>query len=142
VSQLNAQKYRERSAQCLALAERARRDDDKSTWLELAGKWQRLADEAGSRDQRAQQPQSQPGSKRSTQVPRHVRRSASRQDARSSHDDNLRFREGGQDKVLSRVIESQPSANKLCLRLLIGVRLDEDCSVRTIADAKGIQPPP
>jgi hypothetical protein len=37
--------YRERAAQCLALAERAQRDDDKATWLELAGKWQRLAQE-------------------------------------------------------------------------------------------------
>jgi hypothetical protein len=58
------QKYRQRAAQCLALAEKAQRDDDKATWLELAGKWQRLAEEAGSRGQQAQQPQSQPGSKR------------------------------------------------------------------------------
>jgi hypothetical protein len=33
VSQLYAQTYRERAAQCLALAERAQRDDDKATWL-------------------------------------------------------------------------------------------------------------
>jgi hypothetical protein len=32
-SQLDAQTYRERAAQCLALAERAQRDDDKATWL-------------------------------------------------------------------------------------------------------------
>jgi len=28
----------------LALAERAQRDDDKATWLALAGKWRRLAE--------------------------------------------------------------------------------------------------
>ena len=50
VSQLDAQTYRERAGQCLALAERAQRDDDKATWLELAGKWQRLAQEAASRE--------------------------------------------------------------------------------------------
>jgi hypothetical protein len=40
------------------LAANAKRDDDKATWLELAGKWQRLAEEAG-RDgvvQQAEQP--------------------------------------------------------------------------------------
>jgi hypothetical protein len=42
------------------LAATAQRDDDKSTWLELAGKWQRLAKEAGSRGQQAQQPQPEP----------------------------------------------------------------------------------
>jgi hypothetical protein len=41
----------------LSLAAKAQRDDDKSTWLELAGKWQRLAEEAASRGQQAQQPQ-------------------------------------------------------------------------------------
>ena len=49
VSQLDAQTYRARAAQCLAFAERAQRDDDKATWLELAGKWQRLAEESASR---------------------------------------------------------------------------------------------
>jgi hypothetical protein len=57
VSQYNAQKYRQWAAQCLSLAEKAGRDDDKATWLELAGKWQRLADEAGSRGLQAEQPQ-------------------------------------------------------------------------------------
>ena len=57
VSELDGQKYRERAAQCVALAERAQRDDDKATWLELAGKWQRLADEMVSRGQQAEQPQ-------------------------------------------------------------------------------------
>ena len=64
VSQLDAQTYRERAGQCLALAERAQRDDDKATWLELAGKWQRLAEEAASRGQQAQQPEPRAGSKR------------------------------------------------------------------------------
>ena len=62
MSQLNVQTWRERAGQCLALAERAQRDDDKATWLELAGKWQRLAEEAGPRQQ-AQQPQARPGPK-------------------------------------------------------------------------------
>jgi hypothetical protein len=57
VSQYNAQEYRQWAAQCLSLAERAVRDEDKSTWLELAGKWQRLSEEAGSREQQAQQSQ-------------------------------------------------------------------------------------
>jgi hypothetical protein len=53
--------YPERAAQCLALAERAQRDDDKATWLELAGKWQRLAEEAASRGRthRARRPELQ-----------------------------------------------------------------------------------
>jgi hypothetical protein len=41
----------------------ALRDDDKSTWLELAGKWQRLAEEAASRGQQAQQQQPRAASK-------------------------------------------------------------------------------
>jgi hypothetical protein len=59
VSENSAEKYREWAAQCLSLAANAKRDDDKATWLELAGKWQRLAEEAG-RDgvvQQAEQPQ-------------------------------------------------------------------------------------
>ena len=64
MSQLDAQTYRERAAQCLALAERAQRDDDKGAWLELAGKWRRLAEELGSRGQQAQQPQPGAASKR------------------------------------------------------------------------------
>jgi hypothetical protein len=64
VSQLDAQAYRERAEQCLALAERAQRDDDKATWLALAGKWRRLAEELGSRGQQAQQPQPRAASKR------------------------------------------------------------------------------
>ena len=40
--------YRERAGQCLALAERAQHDNDKATWLALAGKWRRLAEELGS----------------------------------------------------------------------------------------------
>ncbi|HEU0147922.1 MAG TPA: hypothetical protein VFR21_13740 [Bradyrhizobium sp.] len=39
------------------MAAKAQRDDDKSTWLELAGKWQRLAEEAVPRGQQAQQRQ-------------------------------------------------------------------------------------
>jgi hypothetical protein len=57
VSQYNAEKYRQWAAQCLSLAAKAQRDDDKSTWLELAGKWQRLAEEAVPRGQQAQQRQ-------------------------------------------------------------------------------------
>jgi hypothetical protein len=60
VSEKSAEKYREWAAQCLSLAERAQRDDDKATWLELAGKWQRLSQEAERNHvtQQAQQPQS------------------------------------------------------------------------------------
>jgi hypothetical protein len=61
LSQLNAEKYRAWAAQCLCLAKRAQRDDDKSVWLELAGKWQRLSEEAESRGQQAQQPQKRTG---------------------------------------------------------------------------------
>ena len=64
MSQLDAQTYRERAGQCLALAERAQRDDDKATWLELAGKWQRLAEEAASRGRAQQQQQPRAASKR------------------------------------------------------------------------------
>ena len=64
VSQLDAQTYRERAAQCLALAERAQRDDDKATWLELAGKWQRLLEETASRGRSQQQQQPRAASKR------------------------------------------------------------------------------
>jgi hypothetical protein len=55
-----ARNDRQRAAQCLSLAERAERDDDKATWVELAGKWQRLAEEADRNHvtQQAQQPQS------------------------------------------------------------------------------------
>ena len=64
MSENSAELYRQRAAQCLSLAERAEWDDDKATWLELAGKWQRLAEEAASRGQQAQQPQPRAGSKR------------------------------------------------------------------------------
>jgi hypothetical protein len=47
VSETSAEKYRQRAAQCLSLAANAKREDDRATWLELAGKWQRLAEEAG-----------------------------------------------------------------------------------------------
>jgi hypothetical protein len=47
MSENSAEKYRQRAAQCLSLAERAEREEDRATWLELAGKWQRLAEEAG-----------------------------------------------------------------------------------------------
>jgi hypothetical protein len=59
VSENSAEKYRERAAQCLSLAERAEREEDRATWLELAGKWQRLAEEAGRNQvaQQIQQPQ-------------------------------------------------------------------------------------
>jgi hypothetical protein len=54
VSQHSADKYRRWAAQCLSLAAKAERNDDKSTWLELAGKWQRLSEEAASRAQQAE----------------------------------------------------------------------------------------
>ncbi|MEA2966358.1 MAG: hypothetical protein QOI46_6456 [Alphaproteobacteria bacterium] len=56
MSENSAEKYRQRAAQCLSLAERAEREEDRATWLELAGKWQRLAEEAG-RNPVAQQAQ-------------------------------------------------------------------------------------
>jgi hypothetical protein len=60
VSENSTEKYRRRAAQYLSLAERAERDDDKPTWLELAGKWRRLAEEADRTyaAQQAYQPQS------------------------------------------------------------------------------------
>jgi hypothetical protein len=60
VSQYNADKYRQWAAECLSFAATAQRDDDKSTWLELASKWQRLAEEAGSRGEQSQQPPPEP----------------------------------------------------------------------------------
>jgi len=57
VSQLDGQTYRERAAQCLVFAERTQRDEDKATWVALAGKWRRLAEELGWRGRAQQQQQ-------------------------------------------------------------------------------------
>jgi hypothetical protein len=65
VSEHSAEKYREWAAQCLSLAANAKRDDDKATWLELAGKWQRLAEEADRGRVVQQAQQSQPRASRS-----------------------------------------------------------------------------
>ena len=53
-----AHEYRRWATQCLSMAGRAMRDEDKTAWLALAGKWQRLADRAASNHavQQAQQP--------------------------------------------------------------------------------------
>ena len=51
--------YRAWAAQCLAMAARAKREEDKRAWLELAEKWRRLAEQTnGNNDvpQLAQQP--------------------------------------------------------------------------------------
>jgi NAD-dependent oxidoreductase involved in siderophore biosynthesis len=55
-----ADEYRAWAAQCLTMAARAKSDEDRQPWLELADKWQRLANEVGQRNrvrQQAQQPQ-------------------------------------------------------------------------------------
>lgn len=55
-----ADEYRAWAAQCLTMAARAKSDEDRQPWLELADKWQRLANEIGQRNrvrQQAQQPQ-------------------------------------------------------------------------------------
>jgi hypothetical protein len=54
VSEYSAEEYRRWAAECLYMAATA--ESEKSTWLELAGKWQRLAEEA-ERNHAAQQAQ-------------------------------------------------------------------------------------
>jgi hypothetical protein len=51
-----ADEYRAWAKQCLAMAARAKAEEDKRPWLELAEKWKNLADAAENRQQ-AQQPQ-------------------------------------------------------------------------------------
>ena len=57
MSQYKANEYRKWAADCLSFAAKAQREEDKRTWLGLASKWKRLANEAASRGQQAQQPQ-------------------------------------------------------------------------------------
>jgi hypothetical protein len=52
-----ADEYRRWAAQCLSFADQAELDDDKATWLEAAGQWQRMAEEVDPASQQAQQPQ-------------------------------------------------------------------------------------
>ena len=53
-----ADEYRAWAAQCQAMAARAKSDEDKRPWLELAEKWQRLAVQAANSasSQQAEQP--------------------------------------------------------------------------------------
>jgi hypothetical protein len=59
VFQDRADEYRAWAAQCRAMAARAKSDEDKRPWLELAEKWQRLAVQVANSpsSQQAQQPQ-------------------------------------------------------------------------------------
>jgi hypothetical protein len=54
-----ADEYRAWAAQCRAMAARAKGEKARTPWLELANKWQRLADGVASDGpaQQAQQPQ-------------------------------------------------------------------------------------
>jgi hypothetical protein len=49
--------YREQAENCRLEAEKSKYDDHKISWLKLAAQWQRLAEEAGSRRQQAEQSQ-------------------------------------------------------------------------------------
>ena len=53
--------YRAWAVQCWAMAARAKTDEDKRPWLELAEKWQRLAEQVAPAGpaQQARQPQPQ-----------------------------------------------------------------------------------
>jgi hypothetical protein len=59
VFQDRADEYRAWAAQCHAMAARAKSDEDKSPWLELAEKWQRLAVQVANSpsSQQVEQPQ-------------------------------------------------------------------------------------
>jgi hypothetical protein len=63
VSEYSAEEYRRWAAECLYMAATATKAE-KSTWLELAGKWQRLAEEAERNHvaQQAHQPHSEENS--------------------------------------------------------------------------------
>jgi hypothetical protein len=56
--QARAHEYRRWVEKCLSRAAKAKRDEDKTAWLGLTKKWQRLAEEAAT-IQQAQQPQSE-----------------------------------------------------------------------------------
>jgi hypothetical protein len=56
VFQDRGDEYRAWEAQCRAMAVRAKTDEDRRPWLELADKWRRLAQQANGAQQ-AQQPQ-------------------------------------------------------------------------------------
>jgi hypothetical protein len=59
VFQDKADEYRAWAAQCHAMAARAKSDEDRRPWLELAEKWQRLAVQSANAasSQQPQQPQ-------------------------------------------------------------------------------------
>jgi len=59
--QARAHEYRRWAEKCLSRAAKAKQDEDKTAWLGLAKKWQRLAEEVGNNRvaQQAQQPQSE-----------------------------------------------------------------------------------
>ena len=49
--------YQAWAKQCLAMAARGGREEDKRAWLQLADKWQRLADQTSNRNHVARQAQ-------------------------------------------------------------------------------------
>jgi gluconate kinase len=60
VPKRKADHYRQQAEECREQAARALRDEDRESWLKLAAKWQRMADEAhrpAQQGQQAQQPQ-------------------------------------------------------------------------------------
>jgi NAD-dependent oxidoreductase involved in siderophore biosynthesis len=60
VFQDRGDEYRGWAKQCLAMAARGGGEEKKMAWLQLADKWQRLAEQAGNHNhvaQQAQQPQ-------------------------------------------------------------------------------------
>jgi hypothetical protein len=52
-----ADHYRQQAEECRLQAARAKRDGDRESWLHLAAKWQRMAEDAAPVSQQAQQPQ-------------------------------------------------------------------------------------
>jgi hypothetical protein len=57
VSSRRAFHYCKQAEECRRYAEQAKRDDDRESWLRLAEKWQRIAEESDPTNRRAQQPE-------------------------------------------------------------------------------------
>ncbi|WP_156526927.1 hypothetical protein [Bradyrhizobium sp.] len=50
-----AEHFRQQADRCLQVAEQARNQHDRESWLQLAADWMQMADEVTRREKRAQQ---------------------------------------------------------------------------------------
>jgi hypothetical protein len=66
MSQLRADKYRKEAEECLSQAQKAGFNEDKASWLKIAARWQRMAEEAHPCGQQAQQLSVQREARRAT----------------------------------------------------------------------------